>query len=106
MAETPLGSDQYLNETIKDILATSGFETNDPEVLKLVEWAMRQKIYDIARNIDFMSKQGDEETQTKLEFSDLTSALLKITKPIQIDRPDFIQENVITKSSSSSKRKK
>ncbi|OHT13384.1 hypothetical protein TRFO_16479 [Tritrichomonas foetus] len=101
---SPVGSDADLNEAIKIVLATNGFEANDPEIINLVEIAIRKKLELITANVNFYAKMGQDNSENKfLQLSDLKQALNE--EKIKIDRPEFILQQSQTKNTSRRKPK-
>jgi hypothetical protein len=89
------GEDPDLNEAIRIVLEYSGFEVDDLEAIKLVEWALRKKIDTIAENAHFYAgRQGCEPNL--LQLRQLKPALADAN--IQIDRTDFLVEQPQSKS--------
>jgi hypothetical protein len=88
--DVPPGEDQELNDAIRIMLATSGFELRDPESIRLVELALRKKLEMIAANAHFYAGIQDGERSKALQLSQLKPALNEAN--IRIDRPDFIVE--------------
>ena len=92
----PPGTDPELNEAIKAIFDTAGFEITDNEELKQIEIAIRQKLTRIILNAKFQARQNSlpsEPVTTDLNLRDLKQALQDENKEdeiIKIDRPDFI----------------
>lgn len=95
--DVPLGADQDLNEAIKIMLSVSGFETDDPEAIKMVEMALRWKLRRISANAHFCAagQEGDQEKVLSLQH--LKRALKD--DGIRIDRPEFILEHPQSKMS-------
>jgi hypothetical protein len=88
--DVPPGEDQELNDAIRMMLATSGFETSDPESIRLVELALRKKLEMVAANAHFYAGLQDGERSRVLQLNQLKPALNEAN--IRIDRPDFIVE--------------
>jgi hypothetical protein len=86
-----VGSDLELNEAIKIILGSAGFQVEDLEVIRMVERAMRKKLAVIASNCHFCYGGSQDEAQSKfLQLSQLKLALAE--EHIRVDRPEFILE--------------
>lgn len=94
MEESPAGTDVELTEAIQIMLQASGFETNDVEVLKMVECALRSKLERIAANAHLA---GGQEHENELTMKPLKEALNG--EKIRIDRPIFILEQPQSKMS-------
>lgn len=107
---TPIGADPDLNEAIKIVFETVGFEVNDPEDIKLIESAIRKKLYTIIANAKFhagyaasLSPQ-QKETDKALHLTDLKKALQE--EKIKIDRPEFILQQPQSKIANKRSRPK
>ena len=101
----PIGSDPDLNEAIKIILATNGFKVSDPEIVSLVEIAIRNKLEIITANAHFYARKERKDTDDKfLYLSHLKQALTE--EKIKIDRPEFIIQQSATKNTRQNPRTK
>lgn len=91
MEDITIGADSELNEAIRIILSTSGFETDDPQVFHQVELSIRKKLETICSNARFYAgTQEDPHDAQVLQLAQLKPALNE--QQIRIDRPDFILE--------------
>jgi hypothetical protein len=88
--EKPAGEDQELTEAIRLTLASSGFEVDEPEVIKIVELALRKKLETIAANAHFYAGAQSADSGKVLQLGQLRLALAEAK--IRIDRPEFIVE--------------
>lgn len=96
LSNEPFGADPELSEAIKMILASTGFECDDPESISLVEAAIRKKIEIIISNAHIYSYSQDSSSdQSVLTLQQLKSALAE--EKVRIDRPDFIVEQTQSK---------
>ena len=92
-----IGSDPELNEAIKQILESTGFECNDMEAISLIEAAIRKKIEIVISNANIYSYSQENSTDKKvLNVQQLKSALNE--EKVRIDRPDFIVEQTQLKA--------
>lgn len=91
---SPIGSDPDLNEAIRIVLATVGFEVDNLEDIMLIECAIRQKLDTITANAKFHAQYApgslpqQEVDEKTLRLIDLKRALIE--EKIKIDRPEFI----------------
>lgn len=96
------GTDPDLNEAIKIVLATSGFEVNDLDDIKLIELAVRNKLHSITQNAKFHARYDSNPAQQtdidekNLRLTDLKQALNE--EKIKIDRPEYILQQPQTKN--------
>jgi hypothetical protein len=98
------GEDPELTEAIRLTLASSGFDLDDPEALKLVELALRKKLEMIAANAHFYAGSQSADSGKTLQLSHLQPALAEAK--IRIDRPEFIVEQPQSKMATRRKSSK
>lgn len=92
---TPIGADPDLNEAIKIVLATVGFEVDDLEDIKLIELAIRKKLETITANAKFHARYASTSSPQQQEVDEKTLRLIDLKRALQeekikIDRPEFI----------------
>ena len=103
--QSPLGTDPELNQAISLLLSSFGFETEDQDAIKYVEYALRKKMSDIIANIHLQTGPTDINTSKTLDLSLLKKAATTLKpKPIRIDRPDFFQEQPSSKMNTRRKK--
>lgn len=88
--DVPPGEDPELNQTIKILLESSGFQLKDPKMITVVENALTQKLDSIFANARFLGGIQDSKDQKELHLLQLKPALNE--EDIHIDRPEFVLE--------------
>lgn len=88
--DVPPGEDIELNQTIKILLESSGFELRDPQMVTIVENALSQKLDVIFAYARFLGGMQESKEQNELHLSQLKPALNE--ENIHIDRPEFVLE--------------
>lgn len=88
--DVPPGEDIDLNQTLKILLESSGFELRDPQMVTVVENALAQKLDVIFANARFLGGMQESKEQNELHLSQLKPALNE--EDIHIDRPEFVLE--------------
>ena len=85
-----VGEDNDLNNVIRILLESSGFEVKDPEIVPIVEKALRQKLDVILANTKFFAGVQENGNIPELRLAQLKPALNE--ENIAIDRPEFVLE--------------
>lgn len=88
--DVPPGEDLELNQAIKILLESSGFELRDHQMITVVENALSQKLDVIFSNARFLGGIQESKEQNELHLSQLKPALNE--EDIHIDRPEFVLE--------------
>lgn len=88
--DVPPGEDPELNQTLKILLESSGFQIKDPRIITVVENALAQKLDAILANTRFLGGIQESKDQKELHLLQLKPALNE--EDIHIDRPEFVLE--------------